>query len=394
MNMKKFLLVLVSLIAVCASAQEHSQGSKVVCGPYLQNVTTDGFTVMWISDVDAMAWVEVAPDDGQSFYYADRPKFYDMSGYGIKPVNKVHKVRVSGLDPGTRYRYRIMMKAIDKYYIFWDISYGHEYGANVYSAEPPVVKTLETSYKEVNFAVVNDIHEKDSLFRRLFSDPVATRKNDFIFFNGDMTSSVTSADKIVKYDLIPACELFAAELPFYMSRGNHEFRGRDAIRLPEYFDFPEHGPYYTFKYGKFFFLVMDSGEDKPDNDIEYQDVLCTDPYLRAEAEWIKDVVASEDWKNAERRIVFSHIPPQIKDAWHGNWNMSNIFLPVLNDAGVDLMICGHRHKYAFEQVGVSDASFPVLVNSTCERADIKVTPKAITIDIYDTSGKKVHSVKL
>jgi hypothetical protein len=58
------------------------------------------------------------------------------------------------------------------------------------------------------------------------------------------------------------------------------------------------------------------------------------------------------------------------------------------------MICGHRHKYAFEQVGVSDASFPVLVNSTCERADIKVTPKAITIDIYDPSGKKVHSVKL
>ena len=392
--MRKFLVLLLSLLALSASAQESSQKSKVVCGPYLQNVTTTGFTVMWISDVDAVAWVEVAPEDGQSFYYADRPKFYDLSGSGIKPVNKVHKVTVSGLEPGTRYRYRIMMKAVDKYYHFLDINYGREYGANVYSAKPPVVKTLESEYKEVKFSVVNDIHEKDSLLRRLFSDQEKTRKMDFVVFNGDMTSSVTSVDKIVQYDLTPACELFASELPFYMVRGNHEFRGRDAIHFPEYFDFPSHGPYYTFKYGNYFFLVMDSGEDKPDNDIEYQDAYCTDPYLRAEAEWLKGIVASEDWKNAEKRIVFSHIPPQTTDAWHGNWNMSNLFLPVLNGASVDLMICGHRHSYAFEKVGVSDAKFPVLVNSNCERADVKVSPKSISIEIFNPDGKKIHSVKL
>lgn len=392
--MRKFLVLFLSFLALSAFGQESSVRTKVVCGPYIQNVTTSGFTVMWISDVDAVAWVEVAPDDNQSFYYADRPKFYDLSGAGIKPVNKVHKVTVSGLEPGTRYRYRIMMKAVDKYYHFLDINYGREYGADVYTSEPPVVKTLETSYKEVKFSVVNDIHEKDSVLRRLFADQEKTSKMDFIVFNGDMTSSVTSVDKLVQYDLTPACELFASELPFYMVRGNHEFRGRDAIHLPEYFDFPQHGPYYTFKYGKFFFLVMDSGEDKPDNDIEYQEAYCTDPYLRAEAEWIKDVVESEDWKNAEKRIVFSHIPPQTNNAWHGNWNMSNIFLPVLNGAGVDLMICGHRHSFALEKVGVSDAAFPVLVNSNCERADVKVTPKSISIEIFNPDGKKLRSVKL
>lgn len=393
-SMRKLLVLLLSLLAVSLSAQESSLRSNVVCGPYLQNVTTTGFTVMWVSDVDAVAWVEVAPDDNQSFYYADRPKFYDMSGCGIKPVNKVHKVTVSGLEPGTRYRYRIMMKAVDKYYNFLDIKYGREYGANVYSADPPVVKTLESSYKEVNFAVVNDIHQKDSVLRRLFSDKDRIRKMDFVVFNGDMTSSVSTVDKIMEYDLVPACEMFASELPFYMARGNHEFRGHDAILFPEYFDFPSHGPYYTFKYGKFFFLVMDSGEDKPDNDIEYQDAYCTDPYLRAEAEWLKGVVSSEDWKTAEKRIVFSHIPPQTKDAWHGNWNMSNLFLPVLNGAGVDLMVCGHRHEYAYEKAGVSDASFPVLVNSNCERLEVKVTSKSISMEIFNPDGKKVHSVKL
>ena len=70
---------------------------KLVCGPYLQNVTTDGFTVMWISDIDALGWVELAPDDGTHFYYLDRPKYYDMTGAGINPLSKIHTVRITGL---------------------------------------------------------------------------------------------------------------------------------------------------------------------------------------------------------------------------------------------------------------------------------------------------------
>ena len=58
------------------------------------------------------------------------------------------------------------------------------------------------------------------------------------------------------------------------------------------------------------------------------------------------------------------------------------------------MICGHRHEFAFEKIGVSDAKFPVLVNSNCERADIKVSPKSISIEIFNPDGKKLRSVKL
>lgn len=395
MNMKKLLLAIVLLgLPILGWTQEKSVRVNPVCGPYLQNVTTTGFTVMWISDKDAVAWVEVAPDDGTSFYYSERPKYFDLSGCGIKPVNKIHKVTVDGLEPGTSYRYRIMMKAIEKYCGQLDIVYGREYGADVYGAKPPVVKTLSASYDQVNFAVVNDIHAQDSLFRCLFSDKKKNQGYDFILFNGDMTSDISYADKIVTYDLKPACELFASDVPFYMARGNHEYRGKEAISLLDYFAFPDGKPYYTFKYGNNFFIVLDSGEDKPDSDIEYQEVLCTEPYLRQEAQWLKGVVESEDFKNAERRIVFSHIPPAKENAWHGNYNIATLFLPILNTAGIDVMFCGHNHQYSFLQAGSAGAAFPVIINDNLERMEVSVSAKKLTLKMFDTDGKQTHSLNL
>jgi len=396
MNIRKFFLLSLLFLATLAGAQSKNgtTAAKVVCGPYLQNVNENGFTVMWISDIDAMAWVEVAPVDGNSFYYADRPKFYDMSGNGIQPIKKVHKVEVRGLEPGTKYRYRIMMKPVENYFGQLDIVYGKEYGANVYSAEPPVVQTLRSSYDEVNFAVVNDIHQNDSILRVLFSDKKKNEAYDFVLFNGDMSNDIAKEEKIVDCYMNATCETFAAETPFYMSRGNHEFRGKDAIKLMDYFDFPGGKPYYTFKYGKFFFIVLDSGEDKPDNDIEYQGVLCTDPYIAQQSEWLKGVVASEDFRNAERRIVFCHIPPQTQNAWHGNYNVSKYFLSVLNDAEVDIMFSGHTHSYSLRKAGETDARFPVLVNAAEERMEVSVSSKKISIKTFNSDGKQTHAVTL
>lgn len=393
---RTFLILLAALSATLSHAQTekpHSVRVSNVCGPYLQNVTTTGFTVMWISDVDAAAWVEVAPQDGTHFYHEERARYYDLSGCGVKPLNKIHKVRIDGLQPGTGYRYRIMMKPVDRYYSQLDITYGREYGAPVYQADPPVARTLDEDYRSVKFSVVNDIHARDSVLRRLYSDRKKIQEYDFVLFNGDMTSDISEESKIVRHYLKPASDIFAAATPLYMVRGNHEFRGRDAIKLLDYFDFPDRKPYYTFKYGKFFFIVLDSGEDKPDSDIEYQEILCTDPYLKMEAEWLRKVVASEDFKNAERRIVFSHIPPAL-NSWHGELNLSNLFIPTLNEAGIDVMFSGHTHEYSYDKVGTSDAGFPVVVNDNCERMDVEVDAKGIAVRMYDPDGKLTHSLSL
>lgn len=393
--MKKLLLIAVlALLPIWAGAQNGPVSAKIVCGPYLQNVTTDGFTVMWMTDVDAVGWVEIAPDNDENYYYNDRPKYYDARGYGLKPIGKIHKVRINGLKPGTSYRYRAMMTAVQDYYHNMSPVYGRGSGTPAYKVDLPKAKTLNEDYKEIKFAVVNDVHANDSLLRRLFADKEKNKEFDFVVFNGDMTSDIAYSDKIVKHYLKPASDLFAGETPFFMVRGNHEYRGKDALKLAEYFDFPDHGPYYTFKYGKFVFLIMDGGEDKVDNDIENQGRLCSEPYLNQEAEWLKGVVESEDWKTAERRIVFNHIPPQLEDAWHGNQNLSRKFLPVLNEAGVDLMLSGHVHKYTFREVGSTDAKFPVITNGQWQRMEITVTAEKLSVRIYDTDGKLTHSVDI
>ncbi len=395
MNIKKHLLIAVlAVLPYLTVAQNGPVSAKIVCGPYLQNVTTDSFTVMWITDVDAVAWVEIAPDNDENFYYDERPRYYDMRGHGLKPIGKIHKVTVNGLDPGTSYRYRVMMTAVQDYYHNYSPVYGKGSGAPAYKVDLPKATTLKKDYDEVKFAVVNDVHAQDSLLRKLFENKKKNKEFDFVVFNGDMTSDIAYGDKIVKHYLKPAGDLFADETPLFMVRGNHEFRGKDALRFSEYFCFPEHGPYYTFKYGEFFFLVMDSGEDKVDSDIENQGRLCSEQYLDQEAEWMKGVVESDDWKNAKRRIVFSHIPPQVKNAWHGNLNMSQKFLPILNNADVDLMLCGHTHRFGNLKPGDTDALFPVIINGQWQRMDITANAKDITVRIYDTDGKLTHSIDL
>lgn len=82
---KSILLALASLASIYIVSAHKPQKAKVLCGPYVQCVSETGFTVIWTTDVDCVAWVEVAPDDGTHFYAAEREKHYDARGNGVLP---------------------------------------------------------------------------------------------------------------------------------------------------------------------------------------------------------------------------------------------------------------------------------------------------------------------
>lgn len=104
--MKRFLLILaLAVMSLGANAQVKVEG-----GPYLQNVTENSFTVVWTTTGPAVGWIELAPNDGTNFYNVERPKYYDQRCMGRKPIGTLHKVTVSGLQPGTTYRYRVMCR--------------------------------------------------------------------------------------------------------------------------------------------------------------------------------------------------------------------------------------------------------------------------------------------
>ena len=90
------LFVLAFNVLFAQSDTEQSQqepevflSAKVSCGPWMQAVDSDEFTVVWATDVEAAVWVEVAPDDGSHYYHKERPKYYE-SEYGRRVIGEIH----------------------------------------------------------------------------------------------------------------------------------------------------------------------------------------------------------------------------------------------------------------------------------------------------------------
>lgn len=88
---------------------------------------------------------------------------------------------------------------------------------------------------------------------------------------------------------------------------------------------------------------MDTGEDKPDSDIEYAGITVYDEYRTEQAEWLRRVLDSKEYKDAPFKIIVAHIPPI--GGWHGNLEVEQKFMPLLRDAKPDVMLCGHLHRF-------------------------------------------------
>jgi UDP-2,3-diacylglucosamine pyrophosphatase LpxH len=56
----------------------------------------------------------------------------------------------------------------------------------------------------------------------------------------------------------------------------------------------------------------------------------------------------------------------------GNAVVANKFVPILNQAGIDLMLCGHIHNYKVYEAGTTNARFPVVCNKNRELMTLDV----------------------
>lgn len=384
-------MVMALCVALATTAVAQVQKSvKIVQGPYLHAVGENEFTVVWKTDQPAIAWVEIAPNDGTHFYNCERPKYFQTQ-YGRKSIDTLHVVRVSGLEEATTYRYRIISAAARKGEKD-RILLTETRGSDVYRKQPFVVTTNDPNKSKISFAVVNDIHAKTAELETLLGD-VKKRGYDFVCFNGDMTSRNNTQDEVFKFYLSSAVNLFAAETPLCFVRGNHETRGAYATSLPELFPTTTGQPYYSFRQGPAYFIMLDCGEDKPDSDMEYSGLACYDQYREQEAAWLRGVVASEEFRSAPVKIVFCHIPPETK-GWHGAAEIHRLFVPILNEAGIDLWLSGHIHKYRLDEAGTNGCNFPVMCNPNVCRLDAEVTANGININIFDVNSTRLHTYQI
>ncbi|MBX3239423.1 MAG: metallophosphoesterase [Chitinophagaceae bacterium] len=374
------------LVFGLSAFQSHAQEAvKISHGPYLQAMTDSGVSIVWTTNKPATGWVELAPDDGSHFYQSERPKFFCTSN-GLKNVGTVHQVHLKNLLPDTRYRYRVYSQEVLKHEFVY-VHYGNVAATGVYRKQP-LTFTTHGKPGPFEFAVVNDIHERNDVLKQLLSQ-VDLAKTGFVVFNGDMINASRSEEQVFAGFMDTATALFANEIPMYYARGNHETRGPFAAEFPKYFPGIGGNLYYMFTKGAACFIVLDCGEDKPDSDIEYSGITDMDNYRKEQAAWLTNTVQTDTFKKAKYKIAICHIPPT--DGWHGNREVKNKWAPVLNDAGVDLFIAAHEHRHRIQKP--SDAiKFPVIVNSNNNIIKASISEKEARFRIFDTAGKLVDEL--
>ncbi|MDR1866067.1 MAG: metallophosphoesterase family protein [Bacteroidales bacterium] len=362
-----------------------AQQVKITHGPYLQALGENEVTIVWTTDNPAVSWVELAPAGDDSFYAQERPQ-YCQTRHGNRVVGQLHQVTIQGLERGTEYRYRIFSQAV--FDQSGTLSCGRVASSNVYSKKPLRFTTSDSQKTDLSFVALNDIHGRQDDLRALCGN-VKYGKTDLVIFNGDMVDRMDGEQQFFDAFMDEAVKLFAGEVPVFYARGNHETRGTFHPYFADYFPSRNGQLYYSFRHGPVHFIVLDSGEDKPDSDVEYFGLARFDAYRSQQQEWLKKEIESESFRSASYRMVIVHIPPTGSD-WHGAAEVKNKFLPLLRHAGITVMFCGHTHKYQYIAPDDQLHDFPILINAPNTALEVSATPNALSVKRKDTAGKELN----
>lgn len=380
-----FLLTILSII-LCLP----SKASNLLYGPWVHNVGEHGFTVLWVTEKPSLDYVELAEDDGSAFEASIRSRFYETS-HGRRVTSRYHCVRIDGLQSGKVYRYRVTGKVLKDDTNPYKLIYGAE---QQISPKKKVlsVKTLDSSADSCRFSVFNDIHANDILYSGL-SEPVDPKETDFIVLNGDIVSESQNIDTLIKHTILPICEK-AGQLPLFFVRGNHEGRGHDFDKVYSMFPTSTGEFWYSFRQGPAAFIVLDAGEDKHDGHCEYSGTADYDSYRQRETDWLEKAVLDTMFVSAPYKICLIHVPTiKFKRSWYVEKWITENWTPILEKAGIDLMLSGHVHNWICSESAQDGKNYPVLTNSKNERMDVTVTSHSLDVRTYGVDGTIIHHWK-
>lgn len=379
MNRREFLFSSGALAAAFATAKlpargedalsrpkaDSDSGSLLASEPMLQNAADTSIGVVFAVNAEAGGWVD----------YSERPdlrdarRVYSGSGGLVELNDRFARVRLTGLRPATRYYYRVGADRID-----------YQDGYSIRNLGSEVSKTVHhftTIGAEAGgcFCVINDTHESASVLKRCFAK-LHELSPSLVIWNGDASHCLETVDSAVDVFLRPHPDFlaYAADTPYMFLPGNHDYRGRfnrhlgDLVmfrepteRRPE---FASLGRNFVQRFGDVALIGLDTGESKRDASPDQAGIFRMTDYRRLQTEWLADALKSEPVTSARFRVAICHIPLFIYGQTERNGGRASGYahlvrsgadswVQMLGDAGVKLVISGHKHRFRYTEPGLT-----------------------------------------
>lgn len=376
-----FILALAFLSSFAYAQDEpfpvHETRPVILNGPYLSAPSEDGISIVWVTDTPCHSKVLFGTD--RSLNQTMQP-----SKHGLLPVDTVHSVRLRDLEPGQTYYYRVVSTRVVKMRPYWPEK-GLEIESPIYSFTLP-----DPSRSSVSFSFITDTQHEDLNRLKANLDLVDWEGSDFLVHGGDAVSWVENEDQLLSRFLDPIGLRLAHTKPLVLARGNHDMRGAYARELYRYTPTATGEFYYAFSDGPVHMLVLDTGEDKPDDTNVYARLNDFKAYRQQEFEWFeKHVAGSEQLRRASFRIAVMHIP-----SWGWVDGENDRWTELANRAGIDLVIAGHYHRFRKIPVGERGNEYPILVVGQDQVAKVDATRSELRVEVTGQDGSQIDSFVL
>ncbi|MDR3194055.1 MAG: endonuclease/exonuclease/phosphatase family protein [Tannerella sp.] len=314
--------------------------------PYLQSPAPDGMTVTWMTHVPCHSWVEAGTDT------TNLQPVSDCVEGEKKAYNTLNRIRLKGLQPGVRYYYRICSREVTLYQ-----PYRKEFGETAVS---PVASFTTPDNRQTDFTAVifNDLHDHYALFDRLMAQ-VKDIPYDVVFFNGDCIADVQTEAAAVRSIAHYNAGFGSDRTPAVYIRGNHETRGAYSIFLWDLLEKPggDHS-YGAFQLGDTRFVLLDCGEDKPDDHPVYFGLNDFTQYRKDQAAFLRQELSSKAFRSASRRVLIHHIPVYGGETYNP---CRDYWGDLLSRARFDICLNAHMHTFRYLPGGEAGNPFPVVI---------------------------------
>ncbi len=287
--------------------------------------------------------------------------FYDDSNGILRSAKKIHKMIVPRQLLDSAGAYTICYRRIIKRKAYFSRTH------KVEEIGFPFKKVPEENAIAYHIADAHNMIEQPVACAERFR--VEMGKIDFLILNGDVpedSGAIKNFDTI--YEIVS--RITKGEIPVIFSRGNHDTRGIYAEQIAEYTPCENGNSFFTFQIGNIWGVVLDCGEDKPDTNKEYGNMVACSSFRKRETAFLEELSERNICGSVDHKIVIAHNPftRRYPEPFNIEEDTFTYWCKILKEKiKPQIMICGHIHRFSVDMPGCKNDAFgqpcPVVVGS-------------------------------